>query len=138
MPADFIIDAQLGMVLSRASGALTYAEILAHIDGLLRHPDFRPEFNQIFDFRRVERPTLSSHEITELARRTIFGPKSRRAFIAADDWQFGVGRMFAAHREIAGEPGIVVFRDMKEALNWLSLVEEPGFFTELPPPTDPA
>jgi hypothetical protein len=135
MPADFFIDSSRNMVFSKGAGELCHADVLDHMDRLQNHPAFLPAFNQLLDFRQVTSVTLSSRQVAELARRTIFGPTSRRAFAVSADWQFGLARMFGAYREIQGETGIVVFREMKEALEWLSLSSDPdpGLFVNLRP-----
>lgn len=125
MPADFHIETGRKMVFSKAVGVLGLAEVLDHMERLLAHPDFRPEFNQLMDFREVTEMTLSHAEIRQLALRTIFSPTSMRAFVVKGDLQFGIGRMFTTYREFEGEIGIVIFKEMKDALAWLSLEAEP-------------
>jgi len=137
MPADFFIDAKRNMVFSKGAGLLSHADVLQHMDRLHAHPAFLPGFNQLLDFREVISTTISSAQVAELAKRTIFGPTSQRAFVVSADWQFGIARMFGAYREIRGETGIVVFREMRPALEWLSLPAEPdaGLFVNLGPVT---
>ena len=133
MPADFFIDAQRGMVFSKAKGVLTWADVVGHMDRLQSHAEFCPEFNQLSDFREVTAIALSHEDVKELAKRTIFSPRSRRAFVVFGDWQFGIGRIFGTYREMEGETGIAIFREMNEALSWLSLAAEPEtkLFTRL-------
>jgi hypothetical protein len=139
MPAEFYIDTRQGVVFSRATGVFGRAEAEDHIDRLLRHPDFRPGFNQLADFRQVTETVISGADIEELSRRTIFSARSRRAFVVATDLQYGFSRMFGTFREMGGEPGIATFRDIGEALAWLSLAAEPdpGLFARHVPETDP-
>jgi hypothetical protein len=125
MPAEFHIDVSRGLVRSKGTGVLTLAVVLDHMDRLVKHPDFRPEFNQLFDFRGHTMPALTFDDVTELAEKTVFSPRSQRAFVVSADWQFGYGRMFATMRSVRGEPGIMVFRTMKEATDWLGIPEEP-------------
>jgi hypothetical protein len=125
MPADFYIEPDLGMVFSKATGLFTFADAVDHMDRLTANPDFRPEFNQLIDFREASGTTLSSDDVRTLAQRQIFSNGSRRAFVAPEDLEFGLSRVFGTYREFQGEPGIRVFRDMKEALSWLSLSTEP-------------
>ncbi|MDE3083959.1 MAG: hypothetical protein KGJ37_01915, partial [Verrucomicrobiota bacterium] len=100
MPADFHIDASRGFVFSKAIGLLSRADVLDHMDRLSQHPDFRPDFNQLLDFREVTAISLSSDDIWELAQRKIFSPAARRAFVVCSDLHFGLGRMFGAYREL--------------------------------------
>ena len=134
MPADFHIDPAHCTVFSKAVGVLNSVVGLDHMDRLQSHPDFRPEFNQIFDFREVTDVELSHGEIRRLAQRKIFSDHSRRAFVVANDFQFGIARMFGTYRDVEGEPSIAVFREMREALAWLSLPAEPdeSVFARLP------
>jgi hypothetical protein len=136
MPADFQIDVNRGLVRSKATGVLSLPSILDHMDRLVKHPDFRPEFNQIFDFREVSRPALSFEDVTQLAERKVFSPQSQRAFVVSADWQFGYGRMFASMRGGKGEAGIMVFRSMGEAVEWLGLPGEPEGSPEQPAPSE--
>ena len=125
MPADFFIDVGSGVVFSKAIGVLTRADILRHREGLLHHPAFRPTFNQLLDFREVTRVALSGEQIRELAQRTVFSAHSMRAFVASSEELYGVGRMFSIYREIEGEAGVKIYREMNGALSWLSLSAEP-------------
>ncbi|MCE9568257.1 MAG: hypothetical protein K8U57_40170 [Planctomycetes bacterium] len=141
MPADFFIETRLGVVFSKATGVYGKADVVDHMDRLQSNPDFRPQFNQLADFRDVSIMTLSADDIRQLAKRTIFSVSSRRAFVVTGELEFGLARMFGTYRELAGESGIVTFREMKDALAWLSLsVEpEPSMFSKLnPPPTKAA
>jgi hypothetical protein len=139
MPADFFIDVKQGVVFSRATGAFGRAEALDHMVRLLGHPDFSPEFNQLADFRGISEMTLSAADVEELSRRTVFSMHSRRAFVVSTDLQYGYSRMFGIFREIGGEPGITTFRDIGEALSWLSLAREPdsSLFAKPGPEGDP-
>src|SRR6187401_890264 len=112
MPADFFIDRQRGIVFSKATGALGLPEVLDHMDRLQGNPDFHPEFNQLFDFREVKSVNLSYEEVKRLAQRTIFSAHSRRAFVVVGDLSFGFGRVFETYRELHGESGITIFKEM--------------------------
>ena len=125
MPLDYSIDTQRRLVLSKATGLFGVAEAMDHIKRLFADPDFRPTHNQLIDFRQITALDLSTDQIRELASASIFGPDSKRAFVVSTDLQFGLGRVFSAYRHIEGEEGIRVFREMKDALQWLSLPSEP-------------
>jgi hypothetical protein len=133
MSAVFYIDVPRRMVFSHGSGVLRATDFRGHMERLLQHRDFRPEFNQLLDFRLVADVVITTEEIVLLAARNVFSPKSKRAFIVTSDLHFGLVRMFGAYREFAGEQGIKLFREMPSALEWLALNEEadPKRFVEL-------
>ena len=133
MPADFFIDKERGIVFSKAVGVCGRAEILDHMDRLVHHADFRREMEQLFDLREVTRDTFSEEDVKLLAARSIFSAHSKRALIVSTDAHYGLGRMFQAYRQIEGEHGITIFREMGEALSWLSLTAVPDstLFTHL-------
>jgi len=57
-----------------------------------------------------------------LARRTIFSPTSRRAFVAASPAVFGMSRMWEILTELSdNHQQIRVFDDLSSALSWLGL-----------------
>ena len=121
MSADFTIDEGHSVVFSYAAGDLTYANIVGHMDRLSADARFRPDMRQIIDFNDIREVKVTNDQIRELAARTIFGPESRRAFVASTDVLFGLARMFQAHREFGGESGIAIFRDMAEATSWIGV-----------------
>jgi hypothetical protein len=128
MPADFFIDVPRGMVFSQGVGALGLAEALDHTNRLLAHPDFRPEFNQLADFRGATVTTLTHADVRELANRRVFANQSRRAFVVGTGVQYGLARTFGTLREFQGETGIQVFRELEPALQWLELPAEAAAF----------
>jgi len=115
MPADFIIDVTHGVVLTTGTGEFTRADFIEHMSRLKADPNFNPDFNQVVDCRAITLLNLNGDEVRDLASQSIFSVRSRRAFVASSDLQFGLGRMFAAYREMAGQQ-MMVFKDMQEAL----------------------
>jgi hypothetical protein len=73
----------------------------------------------VADFTQLTAVALEPYDIRRLAQRKLFSATSRRAFIVKDDLQYGLLRMFEIHRELEGETGIRVFRDAKEAMDWV-------------------
>jgi hypothetical protein len=134
MPTHVYIDAQRGIVFTKAVGALHRSDVLQHMEYLLKHPQFLPTFNQLLDFREVANVAVSGDEIRELARRRVFSPHSFRGFVVSTEEQFGVLRMFCIHREMEGDTRLGIFREMSAALSWLSLSAEPDckLFSQLP------
>ncbi|PYX63096.1 MAG: hypothetical protein DMG78_32260 [Acidobacteria bacterium] len=119
MPATYEIDKQRRLVITTGLGRITLANALEHQEKLRKDPDFDPSFSQIMDLTRITEFALEANDIRRLAQGTIFSRESRRAIIASSDLVYGFGRMFEILREIAGENGIRVFRDLDEALDWI-------------------
>ena len=121
MPTDFTIYPKWGVVLSRGSGVFTQADFLDHMTRMQADPKFNPVFNQIVDCRAIERMELTNTQIAGLASKSIFGARSRRAFVVSSGVQFGLARMFATYRELEAEQVVMVFQEMSAALSWLGL-----------------
>lgn len=119
MPATYEIDKQRRLVISTCLDPLTLADGLAHQEKLLKDPDFDPSFAQLLDCTRVTFSGFAANDIRRLAERNIFSARSRRAIVVSSTLVYGFGRMFEILREIAGEKGIRVFRDMDEAVDWI-------------------
>src|SRR3989304_697937 len=60
MPITFHINAAEGVIYTTAQGVVTDADILAHKDAMVRHPDFRPGMRQLSDARLIERLDVST------------------------------------------------------------------------------
>jgi hypothetical protein len=82
MPASYKIDKQRELVLSSGSGVLTKADLVRHMEQLLNDPDCDPKFSQLADFTEVSGFDLTGDDVRELASKTVFSHRSRRAFIA--------------------------------------------------------
>jgi hypothetical protein len=133
VPADFIIDVSRRVVFTKGMGPLTPADSIDHQTRLLADPDFRPHFNHLIDFRDVSTVSLTGADIAILARRSVFSPGSRRAFVVVADLHFGLARMFEVYRDDAGEQNVGVFRDVDSAMQWVGVASlpEPEAFPRL-------
>lgn len=126
MPFRYVIDKELQLVISTASDAVTFAEILAHQDGLLNDPDFNPQFNQFLDATKVTVLDISIDQAKTAARRPLFASTSRRAWVASNPALFGMGRLIAAYNEMSSAASqIYIFSELSAALKWLGLETDP-------------
>jgi hypothetical protein len=123
MPESYEIDTARELVLSRAWGILSDADLYNHYFRLRVDPSFEPTFCQLVDLREVVRIDISAQAIASVASATLFKPTTRRAFVVATDVAFGLSRMFAAYTERAGG-SVAVFRTCFEAELWLGLTPE--------------
>ena len=119
MAAFYKIDKERRLVMSTGSGVLTLADLMAHQEKLLADPDFSPDFSQLWDLTNITEVELTSKDVHRLAQRSIFSPDSRRAILVSRDLVFGLARMFEIYRDILGENGIRVFRNLDDALEWV-------------------
>lgn len=121
MPAEYRIDEEFGVVLSRASGRLTDSDLLEHQRQLRSDPAFQPDLNQLFDFRDVTDVEVTAAGIHSLAERNPFGSGARRAFVVASQAMYGMMRMFQILTDTHPDELRVLFQDLGSANAWLRL-----------------
>jgi len=122
MPCDYVVDNKRMLVITTASGVLTAAEAFAHQASLAVDPGFNPGFYQLIDFTEVEKLAISTDDLRRLAKKTIFLPRVRRAMLVKGSMLYGVARMLASFRELAGgKEEVKIFQDRKEAMDWLGV-----------------
>lgn len=127
MPFDYAVYRDLRLVVSTGVGLVTWEQIKARQDQTKTDPSFDPEFNQIVDLSSVTGFDMSTDQTRLLARRQIFSPKSKRAFVATNPAVFGVGRMWETYTEFSNNPTeIHVFSDISSALKWIGLERMPS------------
>ena len=120
MPLSYVIDRQRRLVTSTASGVVTYADLLAHQNGLKNDPDFDPTFDQLVDGIRATKIELSTDNVRAIARQRLFAAGSRQAFATSTEFAFGMARMFELYRDSADTGRIVkVFNGLEAAQEWL-------------------
>lgn len=126
MPFSYVVHSQHRLVVSTGLDHVTWNEIKERQDQTKIDPDFNPDFNQIVDLRAVTGFDMTTDQARFLARRRIFSPTAKRAFVAADPAIFGVGRMWEMFSEMSDNPSqIRVFYDLHSALKWLNLKSLP-------------
>ena len=120
MPCVYEIDIERGLVITTASGEVTFSEVTTHQDRLFADPDFNSRFDQLLDCSSVTLLDISSGEAKTIADRSQFSRTSLRAFVASQPANFGIGRMLAAYVEMSRTPSSArVFRDIASAMDWL-------------------
>jgi hypothetical protein len=126
MPVRYVIDRERRLVVTTAWDRVTYAEVKAHQDQLLSDPAFNPEFDQLIDVTSATAWEIATDDLRMLARRKVFSPTSRRAWLATMPESFGLGRMAQAFHEVSGSPSeVCTFYDLSAALKWLGLTALP-------------
>src|SRR5580704_611018 len=122
MPCSYTIYRDRHLVVTTASDVFTFAEAMAHEDKLYVDPDFDPTFVHLVDATRVSGTELTASEISRLARRTKFSPKSRKALVVSTPLLFGLARMFETYLQLSGAAEFVkVFKQRDQAMEWLEV-----------------
>ena len=120
MPESYEIDPERQLIICRAWGELSNADLREHYRRLAADPAFSPDYAQLADLCDVTDFSVDSAMIESTARTSIFSPGTRRAFVAPSGIAFGLARMFAAHSSAGGQ-NLEVFSDLGEAAAWLGL-----------------
>lgn len=131
MPLEHRIDHRLRLVLTRAVGTLTDDEVFAYQREVWSRPDVAG-YDELVDMSAVQRVAVPSIDRVALLASLSAGmdpqaPVSRFAIVAPRDFEYGLGRLYEARRELdaRGTKRVAVFRTRAEALAWLGLEQEP-------------
>jgi len=119
MKAGIEVDVEHRLVFTYATNPLTYDQVMDHREELGRQDGFQPDFDQNISFLDVTDVRLSAEEVRKLAGQPVFSSASRRALVASTDEMFGLARMFGVHRELAGASNVRVFRNLRQAAEWM-------------------
>jgi len=125
MPIEFHCDHGKRLVLAKAYGILTEEEIF----GYQREVWSREEiigYDEVIDMSEVEKiVSPRSNRIRDLAALAASmdsrSTRTKFAIVATDDFAFGLGRMYEAHRTLNDRSTreVAVFRTMEDALAWI-------------------
>lgn len=119
MPMIYQIDKARKLVMTSGSGILTRQDVDSHFQKLLGDLDFQPAFSELGDYTSLLGVDLTADDVREFARTDIFSSQSRRAVVVGDDTAAVLAEMFALLRQVAGEPGIRVFRKLEDGIDWI-------------------
>ena len=93
MPIDYIVHKERRLVITTATGRVTFADFQTYHDRLLNDPNFNPEFNQLVDGSAVTLLDITIEEAKAITERQVFSPTSRRAFVATTGDTYGLMRV---------------------------------------------
>ena len=123
MPITYTIDKQRRSIHRVISGTVTSDEILASLTEILKHPDYQPGMKSLTDLRAIQH-YASPQDVRQIAN-FILGRGDevrggKAAIVVAQDVSFGMARMLELLTE-SSPLSIGVFRDLKEAYEWLGI-----------------
>ena len=88
MPIRMVIERDIGLIRTTASGRVTGPDLVEYYRRLRAHPDFRSTLNEIFDAGQVDSVDLTAEDVRHLSSITeeftkrgvpVRSPSSRRA-----------------------------------------------------------
>jgi hypothetical protein len=118
VPLTYRIDRERRRAVGSASGTVSAQEFLAQQAAMALDPDFEPDFDQLYDLRKMKNFGGSANNVSALAVASPFATGSRRALVVSSDVIFGLARMFQTLSDESGDE-IQIFRDMDAAEAWL-------------------
>jgi hypothetical protein len=120
MPASHEIDVDRRLVISRAWGVLSTADVTEHYQAIAADPAFDSSFSQLADLSEVEHVDMSAPSVRREALETVFSSRSLRAFVARTDHQAIVARLYGLYGQYVRQ-NVRVFRELRDAERWLGL-----------------
>jgi hypothetical protein len=121
MPFETSFDPRRRLMITRASGGITLADLRAYQQELGQRPEFDATWAHIFDARDAARFDVSSADIRALSETSVLATSARRAMVATNPAIFGEFRMYATSRQLrAGGSEIGVFKTLEEAIEWVT------------------
>lgn len=122
MPFDTAFDRARRLMITRAWGEITLADLRAYQQELIQRPEFDPTWAHVFDARDAVRFDISNDDIRRLAQTSVLARDARRAMVATDPATFGAFRMYGTARDLReGGPEVGVFTSIDEAIEWVTV-----------------
>lgn len=125
VPVCHEVEGDAGLIVVRASGAVTGAQIFDYYAKLAIDRSLRPGLAVLADCRDVTRvPTFPELSVVAMAepRTALELRPTHAAVVVSATWLFGIVRQFGALAERSGIQ-VVPFYDEVEARHWLAVVE---------------
>ena len=109
------------LMITRAWGHVTLADVRACQQELEQRPEFDPTWAHVVDARDAVQFDLSKDEIRQLATTSVLAPSARRAMVATDRAIFGLFRMYGTLFELQMDGSAVgVFTTLDDAIEWVT------------------
>jgi hypothetical protein len=121
MPFETTVDRPRRLMITRAWGHITLADLRAYQQELGRRPEFDATWAHVLDARDAVQFDMSGDDIRGLSETSVFASSARRAMVATDPATFGAFRMYGTSLQLRkGGPEIGVFTTLEEAVEWVT------------------
>lgn len=126
MAQTFAFDKDHNLLVIRFSGVITFDEEIEVLLKTIKDPRFRPDSRILVDKRQARMKVAPEHvrPTMDLVLENLqkFG-QPRVATVVAADYGFGMTRMLELESEGVTPHDFMVFRELKEACDWLGIGE---------------
>ena len=119
MSVQFEIDVTRSLVMTSVADVVSAADLAAYQVALAAHAEFSPDFDLLIEFRPSVLFDGTGEDVKRLSQATPFRAGSKRAFVVADEVNFGLSRMAQEYSDMIGSH-VEVFWDRESALDWLN------------------
>ena len=118
------IDHKAGIRQHKVTGPIDIEELKIFLKRLYAHPDFDPIMNAIWDLEEADFSEVSSSDVRSVIDvvRKYWGTegKSKAALVVSKDVDYGLTRMYEILMSGVSASQVMVFKNMKEAHDWLA------------------
>jgi hypothetical protein len=123
MSVEIHVDRSKGRVTIKLAGPITMELIKSVVEGFMRHPEFHPGDDVLWDFRETTISDVSADALRDVVsfierRLERRGADYKVALAASTDLEFGLARMYEAFADRMPFR-VMVFRDLDKAITWL-------------------
>jgi hypothetical protein len=123
MIVNTVVDKKSSVMIHTVTGKITFEEIKSSYEAVLTHPDFKDDFNSIWDIRDADASKFYSHDVIKIARyfetQTKTRAKYKVAVIVSRDLEYAISRKYqVAAADLPARIGI--FIDLEEAKKWVT------------------
>lgn len=91
--------------------------MLRGMQNIADHPEFKPDFRVLVDYRGVEKYFVPEQALAEMGQRFKHKKGTRKAFVVSSGYVGAVARLYGA---LHATEEVEVFGDRKPALAWLN------------------
>ena len=106
------------LVCFTLEGAVSIQQLRDAQESLRRDPQFRPEFDVLFDLRSATSGDIRSADVDALFSSSPFPASTRRAFVTSPGVSFGMGRVAGSLADMRGQ-SLRLFANLDLARRWL-------------------
>jgi hypothetical protein len=123
MKVNTVVDKINSAMIHTVTGEITYEGINSSYQSVITHPDYRDEFNSIWDIRDADASRFDSHDVIKIARYFEGQTKNRKrykvAVIVSRDLEYAVTKKYqVAAADLPARIGI--FNNLEEAKKWIT------------------